>query len=301
VEPRATTWAVCSAFLVMTVFTGAAMGAALPRLDCVIEPHVLTDVSSQVDGIVDYFNVERGDFVKKGQILVKLDARVENATVAYARRRADATAEVRANQASAEFSDRRLKRVAILYESEALSADQMDETETQKRLAKLELDRANENLELARLDLVRAQANLSQRTITSPIDGVVVERYLSPGESVEEKPILRIAQIDPLRVEVIVPVVYINEIIVGQTAIVFPEEPIKGGYPATVTIVDRVADAASGTFRVRLTVLNPEYTLPAGLRCDIQFQAPGATPGVVAKNQSSVMLNTEVRPASPLP
>jgi RND family efflux transporter MFP subunit len=276
---------------VTSVFTGAAVGAPtpvskpMPRLDCVIEPHTVTDISSKVDGVVDFINVERSDLVKKDQVLVQLDARIEQAAVAYARRRAKATAEVRANQASADFSARRHERVQSLYESAALSEDQMDETGTQKRLAKLELDRAKENLELAGLDLARAQANLAQRTITSPIDGVVVERYLSPGESVEEKPILRIAQIDPLRVEVIVPITHMNDIVVGQQATVSPENPINEDYQATVTIVDRVADAASGTFRVRLTLPNPDYSLPAGLRCEIQFETTGSGPGVVASRK----------------
>jgi RND family efflux transporter MFP subunit len=276
---------------VTSVFTGAAVGAPtpvskpMPRLDCVIEPHTVTDISSKVDGVVDFINVERSDLVKKDQVLVQLDARIEQAAVAYARRRAKATAEVRANQASADFSARRHERVQSLYESAALSEDQMDETGTQKRLAKLELDRAKENLELAGLDLARAQANLAQRTITSPIDGVVVERYLSPGESVEEKPILRIAQIDPLRVEVIVPITHMNDIVVGQQATVTPENPINEDYQATVTIVDRVADAASGTFRVRLTLPNPDYSLPAGLRCEIQFETTGSAPGVVASRK----------------
>ena len=279
-------WTARAALVVTSVFSGTAISAPLPKLDCVIEPHMVADVSSQVDGIVDVINVERGDLVKKDQVLVQLDSRVEQATVAYAERRANATAEVRANKASAEFSERRNERVATLYKSNALSFDQMDETGTQKRLAKLELDRARENLDLAKLDLVRAKENLAQRTITSPMDGVVVERYLSPGESVEEKPILRVAQIDPLRVEVIVPVAHINDIVVGQQAMISPENPIKENYAATVTIVDRVADAASGTFRVRLTVPNPDYTLPAGLRCEIQFEASASGPGVVAASKT---------------
>jgi len=282
---RKTMWMISAALLVISTHTGRAVSAPLQKFDCVIEPHMLTDVSSPVDGIVDEINVERGDLVKKDQVLVQLDSRVELATVAYARRRAEANAQVRANKASAEFSQRRHDRVMTLYESKALSFDQMDETDTQKRLAKLELDRARENLELARLDLARAQASLNQRTITSPVDGVVVERFLSPGESVEEKPILRIAQVDPLRVEVIVPVAHINDIVVGQQAVVAPEDPINDQYQATVTIVDRVADAASGTFRVRLTVPNPNFEIPAGLRCTVQFQEADANPGFLASRQ----------------
>jgi multidrug efflux pump subunit AcrA (membrane-fusion protein) len=47
---------------------------------------------------------------------------------------------------------------------------------------------------------------------------------------------------------------------------------LGGEYSATVTIVDRVTDAASGTLRVRLEVLNPDLSLPGGLRCTVRFQ-----------------------------
>jgi hypothetical protein len=51
-------------------------------------------------------------------------------------------------------------------------------------------------------------------------------------------------------------------------------EPIAGVHPATVTVVDRVFDAASGTFGVRLDLSNPDGALPAGQRCTVAFDLP---------------------------
>lgn len=272
------------ALAVLAACSSAARAMPLPEFDCVIEPHTITDISSQVDGIVEAIEVERGDLVKKGQVIIRLDSSVERATVNYARKRAAAIAEIRANETSAEFSERRHERIGTLYKSNVLSFDQMDEVGTEARLAELQLARAKENRQLAELDLVRALETLKRHTIVSPINGIVIERFLSPGESVEEKPILRLARIDPLRVEVIVPIAHIRDIAVGQIGMVFPEEPIKSSYPATVTIADRVADAASGTFRVRLTLPNPAYDLPAGLRCIVQFEERGPELAILARN-----------------
>jgi multidrug efflux pump subunit AcrA (membrane-fusion protein) len=147
----------------------------------------------------------------------------------------------------------------------------MDEVSTDTNLAKLQLQRAEENQRLAKLELRRSMEILDRHTISSPIRGVVVQRFLAPGESVKDVPILRIAQIDPLRVEVIVPVSEFGAIKAGQSAIVHPEAPMQGNYAALVTIVDRVADAASGTFRVRLSMPNPDYALPSGLKCGVKF------------------------------
>jgi multidrug efflux pump subunit AcrA (membrane-fusion protein) len=56
-----------------------------------------------------------------------------------------------------------------------------------------------------------------------------------------------------------------------MTVPVRPEVPVGGTYPARVTVVDRVVDAASGTFGVRLQLPNPGYRLPAGLKCKTRF------------------------------
>ena len=148
---------------------------------------------------------------------------------------------------------------------------ELDEAETQKVLADLGILEAKENRQIAELDLERARAALGQRTLKSPVTGVVTERLLSPGEFVRGTPIVKLAQIHPLRVEVIAPVALLGKLSPGMTAEVLPESPIGGIHPAKVTVVDRVVDAASGTFGVRLEVPNPNYRLPAGLKCKARF------------------------------
>ncbi|MGB5717330.1 MAG: efflux RND transporter periplasmic adaptor subunit, partial [Gammaproteobacteria bacterium] len=81
-----------------------------------------------------------------------------------------------------------------------------------------------------------------------------------------------LAQINPLRVEVVLPVSQFGKIQKGQGALVYPEAGIGGEYESTVSIVDQVLDAASGTFRVRLSLPNPDYALTSGLRCSIEFK-----------------------------
>ena len=249
-----------------------ARAETLGSLDCVMEPHEIIDIASRVDGIVDELSVERGDFVEEGQILAKLDSGVEEAAVAAARSRAAARAEVDANQISQDFAKRRAERLEKLYEDNVISSEQMDEVSTEAKLSRLRLDQARENRRLAELELQRSIEILDRHTISSPINGVVVQRYLAPGESTEDQPIMRLAQIDPLRIEVIVPVTAFGSIEKGQGAYVYPEAPKEGKFPAEVTVVDRVADPASGTFRVRLSMPNPDYQVPSGLRCSVEFQ-----------------------------
>ena len=58
---------------------------------------------------------------------------------------------------------------------------------------------------------------------------------------------------------------------VGSVAHVKPEAPVPGEYAAKVTVVDRVVDAASGTFGVRRELSNHDLKLPAGLKCNVRF------------------------------
>lgn len=271
-----------------------ASAATVPDQDCVIEPNTVVDLASAVEGIVQTVEVARGDAVERNQVLVTLDSGVERAAVEYARARAEASAQVRAGEANASFAQRRAGRVGVLYEQKVVSSDQMDEAATQTRLTKAQAEQAAENQKLAQLELRQSQETLARHVIRSPIRGVVVQDYLSPGESVKDKPILRLAEIDPLRVEVIVPVAYFGTIVTGQTATVHPEAPREGSFQAKVTIVDRVADAASGTFRVRMSLPNADYSLPSGLKCRVQFglAPPAALPDDTVAG---------VRPASSYP
>ena len=127
------------------------------------------------------------------------------------------------------------------------------------------------NDRLADLELRKSTAELARRTIKSPIPGVVTERSLSTGEFAKQAPILKIAQLDPLRVEAFAPVAILGMIKVGDEAQVIPQDPVNGSYAAKVTVVDKVIDTASGTFGIRLELPNPEFQLPAGLKCTLQF------------------------------
>lgn len=267
-----------AALVVACLNSTVVLAQNLSELDCVIEPHLVIDLSSRVDGIVETMEVERGELIEKGQVLVRLESSVERAVVAEAKVRAEATAEIEASNVSADFAQRRNERIRELHRSHAVSTDQLDEIETQYELSRLQQERAQENRLIAKLELRQAREVLNLHTLRSPIRGIVVKHYLAPGEAVEEQPIMRLAQIDPLRVEVIVPVTAFGTIKVGQRAIMRPESPMEGEYTATVTIVDGVADASSGTFRVRLGLPNEDYSLPSGLRCRVRFLPDEPTP-----------------------
>lgn len=233
----------CAALLFACVSSAGA--GELPLFDGLVEPKEVIEFSSQISGIIEKMSVERGDWVKRGQVLVTLKSGVEKAAVEVA-------------LARVKFAERKLVRNEQLYQKKLISTHDKDELETEIQLAHLELEEARERLAL--------------RTIKSTINGVVVKREGAPGEYVgEEDSFLTIAQLDPLYVEIVVPDEYLGLIKKGAEADVQLQTQQNVSRRAKVVIVDDVLDAASSTFGVRLELENADLKLPVGVKCQVVF------------------------------
>ena len=123
---------------------------------------------------------------------------------------------------------------------------------------------------MAKIEHLRAKEQLALRSIAAPFNGVVVDRLLNPGDLAESgsgrKPALKVAQIDPMRADVALPAALFGQVKVGAHAWVSPAIG-KARFAATVRGVDRVIDAASGTFVARLELPNSSAQVPGGARC----------------------------------
>jgi RND family efflux transporter MFP subunit len=253
---------------------GAAIAttASAATFDCVMNPALTVKVGSPVTSVLSEVLVDRGDVVKKGQPLARIEAAVEQAAVAVNEARASSTAEIEAKQALLEQKNGVIKRKLELQSHNVGSAQDVDTAQAEFNVAKADVAMAQLTHKMAELELDRSRALLEQRTIRAPFDGVVVERALGPGEFVRmDANIVTLAKIQPLNVEAYLPVRYFGTIKIGDTANVHPDDPVGGDHAAKVSIVDQVFDAASGTFGVRLTLPNPENVLPGGLRCRVTF------------------------------
>ncbi|MBP1778503.1 MAG: putative Secretion protein HlyD family precursor [candidate division NC10 bacterium] len=249
----------------------SAQGAQGNVLDCLIEPSQVVTISLPVEGLVETVTVDRGDLVAKGNVVATLESSVEQATADVARIRSKMEAAIKGSQIRIDFGERRFVRTDLAYREGGVPLKELDEAETSKVLAEISLLEARENQQLAEAELQRAEAALALRTVRSPISGVVLQRLISPGEFSKQAPLLKLAQLDPLYVEVIVPVTTLGKISPGMLVLVTPEPPLRAIYTAQVKVVDRVIDAASGTFGVRLELPNPKYAIPAGLKCKVRF------------------------------
>lgn len=242
--------------------------------ECVIEARQQLDVRSSAEGVVEKVLVRRGDLVKKGALLAQLSSGPERATLDLARERSTMEGELKAAQTRVELAKKKWERADELHKRNFVSANAKDEAEAELRLASEQFRALQESRRLAELEVKRAEEVLAQRSIYSPVNGVVVALLLNPGElasSNQKDPILKLMEIDPLHVELVLPVSQFGKIKRGQRARVVPEQPIGGTYTAQVEVVDLTVDAASGTFGVRLTLPNPGNRIPAGVKCRARF------------------------------
>lgn len=259
---------------------GSSARAARSGISCLMGPERVADIGTQVVGVVSFIKVDSGDEVRAGQPLVGLRAEVEQAGVLAAEVRARIDADERAAEANLSLARQRLERSVQLEKQGFVSHQASEQARAEEAVAAQKLEQARGQKLVSQRELGVVRAQLAQRTLHSPFDGIVVERFVNTGERVEDKPLLRVAMLDPLRVELVLPASRYGSLREGDSLAVQPELPGVAAVQARVTRIDKMIDGASNTFRARLSLPNPGHRLPAGARCRVEM--PGAAAAAAA-------------------
>ena len=246
--------------------------------NCLILPDEVVEVSGAVPGVIEEVLVKRGDVVRAGQVLARLEASVERAVTELADARASASAELRLRQVELGYDVQHRDRLIELQQRRVASSQSLEDAQRVAEAARWQLRLAEERRREAALSKRRADAVLALKTVRAPIDGVVVSRHRSAGEHVDSDAIVRIARLDPLRVEVLTPVDMFGKVKPGMRMHVRTELAPEERHSASVVAVDPVADPGSGMFAVELSLPNPDRRLPAGVKCFGELIDEPATP-----------------------
>lgn len=246
--------------------------SAVESADCLVLPGSTIEIGGTIPGQIASVSVDVGDVVAAGQIVASLRTEVQEAVLALAALRATNSAAIDAARARFDYEVKALARSERLRKRGILPASDTEERETAYEIRRRELEEAETELELARLDLLRAEAELEIRRIRSPIDGVVAERHLDPSEYLrDDGKVLTIVSLDPLRVDVFLPQAEYRSIAFGARVMIETEMLEGEEVAGRVAAIDKVIDAASATFRVRLSLPNPDGRIVAGTRCTAKF------------------------------
>ena len=226
----------------------AAPSSPTPPLHGLVEGEEEVVLSSPVDDLVAETPVKEGESVKAGQAVIKLRDQEQQLEA----RRAESVLK------KAEF-DARASR--DLLKQNIVAADKALEQETRFELAKLESE--------------TAQLKAAERTITSPIAGVVTRVHKKLGESVGRlEPLVEVVSID--RVIVLLNLPEASRVLLhpGKGALVHvPGSGKSEPHEGRISFIDPVIDPGSGLFRVKVMVDNPDGLLRPGMRATVEWKA----------------------------
>ena len=232
--------------VVLLVFAALAMAARADDTQGLVMPLKQVSVASPVlQEVVDSVLVEEGDTVKEGQVLVQLRSDREALLVEQHKKVVE----------QKEFS---AKGAEALIKEKMMSKEAVLEKQTE--------------LGLARIQLRQAELAFKEKTIRSPLDGIVVKKYKEAGESVDRaEKVMDIVAIDQIYVQFYLDPKLLNSVKVDQIVPVrFPAVSDKK-FDGKVAFVAPLLDAGSGLFRVKLLVDNPGHAIKPGMRGAADF------------------------------
>jgi RND family efflux transporter MFP subunit len=222
-------------------------------------------MASESQGVLSKVAVRRGDIVKSGQLIAMLESGVEEAMLRAANLKAKTDAPIVAKLAEVAAAEKKLARQQNLATRNVASQQTLEQAETDVAVLKGQLKQTMLDRDLSVIEAERMKAVLERRVMRSPVDGVVeaVDHYA--GEYADpSSPIVTLAEVKTLRIEVYLPLSAYPLVNVGMNATVYPVGPVTGSFPAQVTTKDRQIDAASNLFQVQLTLNNSDLaSLPA--------------------------------------
>jgi multidrug efflux system membrane fusion protein len=239
-------------------------------LDGITKPVADIELSFVQPGKVKAVHVVKGDSVQMGDVLVTLEDDIENIQKKILIARSENR--VPLQLAEVELSQR-LKNLENLQKARAKGATSNWEVDQ----AMLAVDTARLTLKVREFDRKQDQLKLEslmellQRlTLTSPSAGIIEDVLVQPGETVQAMvPVARLVKIDPLVVDLPVPVDRAVQLKPGQLgSITFFDGTMLDG---EITTISSVADAAATTLTVTLKVANKKRR-PAGERVSVIFE-----------------------------
>jgi RND family efflux transporter MFP subunit len=211
-----------------------------------------SELSTQVEGLVDLLKVDVGSHVEAGDVLLQLDA-----TLADIRRGQTAEA-LKAAEAELAEARRRLEEIRSLVENGGISASELETRKSQVQIRAAAV---------ARLELVlREELEILERhTLRAPFSGVVNERYAQIGEWVSPGvPVFELVETGFRTFDIQAPQTLFTQISETTRADVRIDLAPDQTFPAQITAIVPAKNTSTRTFLIRLEMDAPERLLLPG-------------------------------------
>jgi len=312
------------------VTTAAAIKRELPRFfeaTGSLAGDQQTDVAPQTAGKVVALGVDIGTYVKRGQMLVQLDAdelklRVDQAAAQLEQAKAavrqaeekiglrpgqnfdpNRVAEVAAAKVTLDLAEKNLRRAEQLIESGDVSRSFFDEQRARRDQLKEQYEvavaQARQNyagVDVSRTNVANAQAalalarkSLSYAVIPAPIDGFVSERTADLGEYVSpQQKVATIVRTNPLRIRIDIPEQAIPEVKVGQSVSITTSAWPDKNFAGRIARIAPNVSAQSRTLTVEAEIENSSNALKPGQFATVRILQERAEPAVLVPARSVI-------------
>lgn len=260
--------------------TASAQGQPPPTLVGLTVASHLAAVAAEQPGTIVDMPARDGTRIARGDVLFCLGHRLQELEVKRLQALVGSDLDRTRATASLEHARTKVDRVRELSSKQISAQSSLQEVELESELARLAMLGAEFEREQLAIELQQAEERLAQRTLRSPLDGVVTRRFKQLGETAEELvPVIEVMALDPLWVEFECPVAAEKEFRLGRQVRVRAAAGTSGNRLAEVVHVSLRATPASHSFLVRAAMPNPDYSWRSGLKVYVEaVAAPAAAP-----------------------
>jgi RND family efflux transporter MFP subunit len=243
---------------VVSVGAGGQSGVLLTGSGYVVTQHKYIVIGTKILGQIVEEPIEEGQHVRRGDLLARIDDRDYQAQLHQAIADRDLAA------ANVKLKEAQAVRTRELFRSQAVSRDQLDIAENALAVAAAELKRSQGAIDYARF-------NVSQCVITSPIDGIVLNKFRELGDTINyggniqagggATDIVQLADTTDMRTEVDINEADIAKVAMGQSAAVIPDAYPDKSFAAFVAKIYPEADRQKGTVKVEVKLRDPDLRI----------------------------------------
>lgn len=262
---RSKHWRSISLIAMVTLLTNTARSE---ELEAFTEPYHRVAIPASEIGVIDQIMVQEGDAVSSGQVLAKLDDDVLQMSLKVAQAAKEATGTLQSAQTEVSIRQNQLTSYRELRDQGNATQREFERAEADYHQSASRLQSVREELEVRQLEYERVKVQIDQRVIKSPIRGFVVAIDKEVGEFVSptDPVVMHVVHLENLKTVFSVPLAASKELRVGQTV------QLTLGYERTaceavIEFVSPIADAESGSVRVKLRIDNQEGNVQSGVVC----------------------------------
>lgn len=223
-----------------------------------------TELTTEASGIISLIQFENGAAIKKGQLLVQLDDRVDQAE---------------------------LTRLLAVEKLAKLEQNRLQRLFKDKGVSELELRRRESEAAQASAAVASQYARIAQKSLYAPFDGVAGIRHVSLGQLlVGGTPVVSLQSLDPIYLNFTLPEQQLTMVELGKPLSIGVDAFNGQTFDGTITAIAPAIRASSRSVEVQATFANPEHLLRPGMFARVQLNS-GSSNTVILIPQTAVQFN----------